>query len=87
MNRFLITWVFFLPLGVFAQDVGVGSPAEPGVSAQSSVIQRVEIVARQGSTELRRAASFAKQIYGREELPLRRHQRTGCHAAPARCER
>jgi len=21
MNRFLITWVFFLPLGVFAQDV------------------------------------------------------------------
>jgi iron complex outermembrane receptor protein len=60
--------VFFLPLGVFAQDVGVGSPAEPGVSAQPSVIQRVEIVARQGSTELRRAASFAKQIYGREEL-------------------
>ena len=68
MNRFLITWVFFLPLGVFAQDVGVGTPAEPGVSAQPSVIQRVEIVARQGSTELRRAASFAKQIYGREEL-------------------
>ena len=68
MNRFLITWVFFLPLGVFAQDVGVGSPAEPGVSTQPSVIQRVEIVARQGSTELRRAASFAKQIYGREEL-------------------
>jgi len=68
MNRFLITWVFLLPLGVFAQDVGVGSPAEPGVSAQPSVIQRVEIVARQGSTELRRAASFAKQIYGREEL-------------------
>ena len=68
MNRFLITWVFFLPIGVFAQDVGVGSPAEPGVSAQPSVIQRVEIVARQGSTELRRAASFAKQIYGREEL-------------------
>ena len=68
MNRLLITWVFFLPLGVFAQDVGVGSPAEPGVSAQPSVIQRVEIVARQGSTELRRAASFAKQIYGREEL-------------------
>ena len=68
MNRFLITWVFFLPLGVFAQDIGAGSPAEPGVSAQPSVIQRVEIVARQGSTELRRAASFAKQIYGREEL-------------------
>lgn len=68
MNRYLITWVFFLPVGVFAQDVGVGSPAEPGVSTQPSVIQRVEIVAKQGSTELRRAASFAKQIYGREEL-------------------
>jgi iron complex outermembrane receptor protein len=68
MYRFFITLVFFLPLGVFAQDIGVGSPAEPGASAQPSVIQRVEIVARQGSTELRRAASFAKQIYGREEL-------------------
>jgi len=68
MHRFLITLVFFLPLGVFAQDIGAGSPTEPGVSAQPSVIQRVEIVARQGSTELRRAASFAKQIYGREEL-------------------
>ena len=64
----LCTSVLFLSLSVFAQDASVGSPAEPSASAQPSVIQRVEIVARQGSTELRRAASFAKQIYGREEL-------------------
>jgi outer membrane receptor for ferrienterochelin and colicins len=31
-------------------------------------VQRVEIAARQGSTELRRASMVAKQIYGREEL-------------------
>ena len=64
----LLTLLLFSPLCALAQDVGVGSPAEPSGSAQPSVIQRVEIVARQGSTELRRAASFAKQIYGREEL-------------------
>jgi outer membrane receptor for ferrienterochelin and colicins len=34
----------------------------------ASSAQRVEIAARQGSTELRRAASVAKQVYGREEL-------------------
>ena len=60
--------VLCLPLAVFAQDTGIGSPVESSGSPQTSVIQRVEIVARQGSTELRRAASFAKQIYGREEL-------------------
>ena len=60
--------VLLSPFAVFAQDVSVGSPAESSGSPQTSVIQRVEIVARQGSTELRRAASFAKQIYGREEL-------------------
>ena len=64
----LRTLMLLAPLGVFAQDVSVGSPAESSGSGQTSVIQRVEIVARQGSTELRRAASFAKQIYGREEL-------------------
>ena len=32
------------------------------------VTQRVEIAARQGSTDLRRAANISKQIYGREEL-------------------
>jgi iron complex outermembrane receptor protein len=50
------------------QDAAVGVQTEPGTGNQPSVIQRVEIVARQGSTELRRAASVAKQIYGREEL-------------------
>jgi hypothetical protein len=56
----LLTLLLLSPLFALAQDVGVGSPAEPSGSAQPSVIQRVEIVARQGSTELRRAASFAK---------------------------
>ena len=47
----------------------MSEPQQSRVSVHKpSVIQRVEIVARQGSTELRRAASFAKQIYGREEL-------------------
>jgi outer membrane receptor for ferrienterochelin and colicins len=68
MNFILITLVLLLPLGAFAQDSGLGTPAEPTGGPQPSVIQRVEIVARQGSTELRRAASFAKQVYGREEL-------------------
>jgi iron complex outermembrane receptor protein len=68
MNFILITLVLLLPLGAFAQDAGLGTPAEPTGGPQPSVIQRVEIVARQGSTELRRAASFAKQVYGREEL-------------------
>lgn len=68
MNFRSITLVLLAPLGVSAQDAGIGTPTEPTGSPQPSVIQRVEIVARQGSTELRRAASFAKQIYGREEL-------------------
>ena len=68
MNFILITLVLLLPLGALAQDSGIGTPAEPTGGPQPSVIQRVEIVARQGSTELRRAASFAKQVYGREEL-------------------
>ena len=56
------------PLVAFAQDAGPGGPAEPASGPQPSVTQRVEIAARQGSTELRRAASVAKQIYGRDEL-------------------
>ena len=55
------------PLFAIGQDA-VGVQTEPGPGNQPSVIQRVEIVAKQGSTELRRAASVAKQIYGREEL-------------------
>jgi len=54
--------------GVYAQEAGPGGQAESTSSTQPSVKQNVEIVARQGSTELRRAASVAKQIYGREEL-------------------
>ena len=57
-----------MPLGALAQDAGIGAQTEPASGTQPSVIQRVEIVAKQGSTELRRAASVAKQIYGREEL-------------------
>ena len=56
-----------VPLYAIGQDA-VGVQTEPGTGNQPSVIQRVEIVAKQGSTELRRAASVAKQIYGREEL-------------------
>lgn len=46
----------------------MGGQSDSASGTQPSVIQRVEIVAKQGSTELRRAASVAKQIYGREEL-------------------
>lgn len=56
------------PISVWAQDSSVGGQTETTTAPQTSVIQRVEIVGRQGSTELRRAASVAKQIYGREEL-------------------
>ena len=56
------------PPAVLAQDAGPGGQSEPASGAQPSVTQRVEIAGRLGSTELRRAASVAKQIYGREEL-------------------
>jgi iron complex outermembrane receptor protein len=52
----------------WAQDSSVGGQSEAGSGSQQSTLQRVEIVARQGSTDLRRSASVAKQIYGREEL-------------------
>jgi outer membrane receptor for ferrienterochelin and colicins len=55
-------------LGAYAQDTGVAGQSETSSGNQPTVIQRVEIVGKQGSTELRRAASVAKQIYGREEL-------------------
>ena len=55
------------PLSVLAQDSGPGSQSDAG-PPQPSSRQQVEIAARQGSTELRRAASVAKQVYGREEL-------------------
>ena len=67
-----VTWMALAaltaPISVWAQDSSVGGQSETTSAPQTSVIQRVEIVGRQGSTELRRAASVAKQIYGREEL-------------------
>jgi iron complex outermembrane receptor protein len=67
-----VTWMALAALtaqiSVWAQDSSVGGQTETTTAPQTSVIQRVEIVGRQGSTELRRAASVAKQIYGREEL-------------------
>lgn len=67
-----VTWMALAaltaPISVLAQDSSVGGQTETTTAPQTSVIQRVEIVGRQGSTELRRAASVAKQIYGREEL-------------------
>jgi len=56
-----------LPMLTWAQDSSVGG-TETSTAPQQSTVQRVEIVGRMGSTELRRAASVAKQIYGREEL-------------------
>jgi outer membrane receptor for ferrienterochelin and colicins len=54
------------PLLAQAQDAGPGQSDAPAREASS--VQRVEVVSRQGATELRRAANVAKQIYGREEL-------------------
>jgi outer membrane receptor for ferrienterochelin and colicins len=67
-TQLAVLWGLSSPFGVCAQDASVGGQTEPVSGTQPSVIQRVEIVARQGSTELRRAASVAKQIYGRDEL-------------------
>lgn len=55
------------PLATRAQ---VASPdaAADAPSREATSVQRVEIAGRQGATELRRAASVAKQIYDREEL-------------------
>ncbi|MCE2916226.1 MAG: TonB-dependent receptor [Rubrivivax sp.] len=46
-----------------APDQGDAAPA-----AQPGAAQRIEVVGRQGASDLRRAASVAKQVYGREEL-------------------
>lgn len=67
-TQLAVLWGLSSPFGVCAQDASVGGQTEPVSGTHPSVIQRVEIVARQGSTELRRAASVAKQIYGRDEL-------------------
>jgi hypothetical protein len=67
-SSLMVSVALLSQFGAMAQDTGVGNQAETSSGPQQSTIQRVEIVARQGSTELRRAASVAKQIYGREEL-------------------
>lgn len=57
---------FFICLSsVQAQDVGSNQEGGPTPGAK---LERVEISTRQTDTELRRRASTAKQIYGREEL-------------------
>jgi hypothetical protein len=48
----LVSVALLTQLGVMAQDSSVGNQAEPASAPQQSTIQRVEIVARQGSTEL-----------------------------------
>lgn len=48
-----------------AQEAGVSPDTGPAPGAK---LERVEISARQTDTELRRRASTAKQVYGREEL-------------------
>jgi iron complex outermembrane receptor protein len=48
-----------------AQDAGANPEGGPAPGAK---LERVEISTRQTDTELRRRASTAKQIYGREEL-------------------
>ncbi len=60
-------WLALLaaPLAALAQE-GPGQNDAP--AQQPSSAQRVEIAGRLGATDLRRAASVAKQIYGREEL-------------------
>ncbi len=55
------------PLAVLAQDPGGPGPGE-SPAPQTTSVQRVEIAGRLSATDLRRAASVAKQIYGRDEL-------------------
>ncbi len=56
------------PLLAAAQQAGPDSGSETPTSREGGSVQRVEIAGRQGATELRRAASVAKQIYDREEI-------------------
>jgi iron complex outermembrane receptor protein len=58
--------LLMLTSAALAQDAGSGAPE--GNQREATSAQRVEIVARQSATDLRRAASVAKQIYGRDEL-------------------
>ena len=58
---------------IFSTGLGAAQAQEAGANPESgpapgAKLDRVEISARQTDTELRRRASTAKQIYGREEL-------------------
>lgn len=64
-HRHVAASLFLLPLACAAQDAANN---EGLVRPEPSSLQRVEVVARQSATELRRAARQAKQIVGREEL-------------------
>ncbi len=55
------------PLVARAQVASPDAPADTP-SREATSVQRVEIAGRQGATELRRAASVAKQIYDRAEI-------------------
>ena len=55
------------PVCALAQGAGPDAAAD-APTREASSLQRVEVAGRLGATELRRAASVAKQIYGREEL-------------------
>ena len=63
-----IAWCLLIwqsAVGVHAQDAGATGDAGQSAGAK---LERVEISTRQTDTELRRRASTAKQVYGREEL-------------------
>jgi len=59
--------LFFLLFAGSAQAQDAGATGDAGQSAGAK-LERVEISTRQTDTELRRRASTAKQVYGREEL-------------------
>jgi outer membrane receptor for ferrienterochelin and colicins len=65
MGRALLAAFALAPWVAQAQDAG---PGQADAAPSSTPPQRVDVTLRQTATDLRRAASVAKQIYGREEL-------------------
>ena len=66
LPRRICWWTLFISSwSLIAQAQETGAEAGPSAGAK---LERVEITARQTDTELRRRASTAKQVYGREEL-------------------
>ncbi len=73
MSRVLPPWAAFATLAALACPLVALSQEAPGAGEtpaqpQTTSAQRIEIAARQSTTDLRRAATVAKQIYGRDEL-------------------